>query len=203
MRRVATGVAVLAAGAVTPASAGFELTIDGSNSFNAPLIEIENTRMDGVALERFGLTIGDTAYNFDRITDPEDTDEELSNVEIEQGDFPDNFKRVDGFRLDFQPDLSPGASKSWIVDIDRDGQNTNEDFRSVLFNNGADKDNAVATAYFGETGSVSLTLANDDDGQLDEVYTYSAVVPLPAGLPLFAGGLAGVAFVARRARRAG
>jgi hypothetical protein len=84
------GVAVLAAGAVTPASAAFKLTIGGCNSFNAPLNELENMRTDGVALGRFDLTIGDTAYNFDRITDPDNTANPLSSVVVEKGDFPDD-----------------------------------------------------------------------------------------------------------------
>jgi hypothetical protein len=200
MRPLARVVAVITAAVVTPASAGFELTIDGSDSFNAPLIELENTRTDDVALERFGMTIGDMAYNFDRITDPDDTDKALSKVDIEQGDFPDDVNRVNKFLLKFDPALTQKQSISWIVDIDEDDQNTNENFRSVLFNNGAEKDNAVATAYFGDGTELSLELPNGQTG-LDS-YNYSAVMPLPAALPLFAGGLAGVAFVARR-RRAG
>lgn len=111
MRRVAMGVAVLAAGAVTPASAAFKLTIGGCNSFNAPLNELENMRTDGVALGRFDLTIGDTAYNFDRITDPDNTANPLSSVVVEKGDFPDDNESIHEFALHLTSDCEAGFLK--------------------------------------------------------------------------------------------
>jgi hypothetical protein len=200
MRRSPLIAVALACCATTAAHAGFKLTIAESDDFgaNAPVLTLENTSATE-RLDTFSLSIGDTAYNFDRITAPDDADAPLAEATIAQGDFPDGGERVDTLELQFPADeLAAGSSISWLVDIDLDGGDSSEDFRTVLFNNGSGVANAVAAAVYGDDSEQRITLA-DGPGDLA---SYTFATPLPAALPLFAGGLAGIGFVLHRRRRA-
>lgn len=198
MRRSPLIAVALACCATTSAQAGFKLTIATSDDYgaNAPLMTLENTSSSRV-LDSFSLSIGDPAYNFDRITAPDDAGDPLSGATVTQGDFPDGGERVDTLELQFPEDeLAAGSAISWLVDIDRDGGDSSEDFRTVLFNNGDGVANAVAAAVFADGSEQRITL---DDGPTGQA-SYSFVAPLPAALPLFAGGLAAVGLVLRRRR---
>lgn len=200
MRRSPVIAVALACCATTTAHAGFKLTIAETDDFgfNAPVLTLENISATGV-LQTFSLSIGDAAYHFDRITDPDDADDPLAGATITQGDFADGGARVETLELQFpEGELAAGSAISWLVDIDLDGGDSSEDFRTVLFNNGSAVANAVATAVYGDDSEQQLTLGDRPAG----LASYTFVAPLPAALPLFAGGLAGIGLVLRQRRRA-
>jgi hypothetical protein len=134
-------------------------TFDVFNDANTPTLRVTNTSSGMLQLTEFEVTIGDTAFNFDSVTDivaPAGT-----GVTLESPDDNDSGGvRADLVRLAFTA-FDPGESVTFVVDIDRDDSNTLESFRRVLFNNG-DAPNAVATAFSGDE-SCSVTLGDADD----------------------------------------
>jgi len=144
--------AALQAGAYEPA---FRLIIWGNA--NVPSVQVTNQSRDPIT--HIELTIG----NFDK-----------------HFDMPSG--RKDTYKVDFPAPyyLQPGASHYVALDIDADpAENTSENFRVQLFNNGQDRPNAtltVVTLQNGKEVTASLTLP---DGAADEYayYFYSESRP--------------------------
>lgn len=186
---------------VAAAFYGWSLTIDDSNPngnpFNAPDFTLTNDPLSFAPLESFTFTIGDTSFNFDVVQNIVPTGSLITPDTLNNKGAPP--ARDDLFRID-NLGLAPGAVATWEADVDSDASEppgSVPDSRDVFFNN-ASASNSIATAYFGDGSQLAIELPDDDPGL--STYNYVAVVPLPAALPLFAGGLAGIAWVAHRRR---
>lgn len=194
----------LATTASQAATLGFELTIsnllDGNGSTtNVPLMTLENTSSSAL-LTRFTMTIGDTGFNYDAIyffnPSPGGTMTLIAG-DMDSADAGGNAARVDTGIIDFTS-FDPGETADWRVDIDVDTSDTLEDYRTVLFNNGAATPNAAFSATF-DTGAV-LTVVATDLPATQTSYTFAAVqpIPVPAALPMLMAGVGGLAFLRRR-----
>lgn len=190
------GVMAACAGSASAATVGFTLVISGAA--NTPSMLLTNDS-DSALLTGFSLTIGDTDYNFDAFNSLPSNPAGGTAV----GNTPDtnNLGAIRSDLIDISyTGFNPGETSSWIVDVDVDSDNTVEDYRTVLFNNGSVA-NAVATALFSGGGVLSLTLS--DGGVSQPSYTFSASsvlseVPLPAALPMLASAMVLAGFAARR-----
>lgn len=123
-------------------------------SSNSPTLRVTNRSSGTLNITALELTIGDAAFNFDAV----DEIETPAGVEIVVGSPDangDGGVRSDLVRLDFTG-FGSGKTVSFGTDIDRDHQNSTEDYRDVLFNNGA-APNAIVTAFSGN-GKCSVTL---------------------------------------------
>lgn len=189
-----SGVAAQAAGVV-----GYQFDIFG-NDTNVPNMTLQNNS----AIETItglSMTIGATNYNFDAVyflaPSPGGT------IGVVQGDGnASGGTRVDQFVVSFTS-LDPSETAAWRVDVDIDNANTVENFRTVFFHNGASP-NSVLSVTFSDGTVLSQTLA-DQGSATDDRFTYTqsqspAAVPLPAGLPLAATGLAALGLIRRRRR---
>ncbi|MEL6338154.1 MAG: PEP-CTERM sorting domain-containing protein, partial [Pseudomonadota bacterium] len=102
--------------------------------------------------------------------------------------------------------LQPGQSASFALDVDSDAGVFQQDYRTILFNNGA-AENALAEATFASaSGPTTLALVLDDQPATDGIARFSAEqaisappsVPLPGTLPLALAAIAGFGFLSRR-----
>lgn len=195
--------------AAEAATLGFDLTIDGSassviGSTNVPVLTLVNT--GDHALIGFSLTIGDPAFNFDGLVDLV-VPVGVTALVIE-GD--DNINGIDGVNTDRVAltfdSLQPGQSASFALDVDSDAGVFQQDYRTILFNNGA-AENALAEATFASaSGPTTLALVLDDQPATDGIARFSAEqaisappsVPLPGTLPLALAAIAGFGFLSRR-----
>jgi hypothetical protein len=173
---------------VAPANAattGFTLLINGNT--NVPTMTLTNDSTLA-QLIRFTLTIGNTTRNYDSVTNtspPPGGSFTLNSPDTNSS----GGVRSDVIDIAFTG-FDPAEQFSWDADFDIDNGNTNENYRTVLFNNGT-ADNAVATAFFLGGSSVALTLP--DGNATATSFTFSAsevsAVPLPAALSLMLLGL--------------
>lgn len=180
------------ASSVTP-NYGFDLSLAGNT--NVPVFTLSNTSDPAIQLLQFTFTIGDTTRHFDfvdALTSPAG-----GTATLNTPDSINNGLRNDVIDITFTG-FDTGESVSFEADIDVDpSSNVVQDFRTVFFNNGTAL-NSVATAFFSNGSSLALTLP---DNPPNFQYSISAV-PLPAALPLFAIGLAGMGILARRRKSA-
>lgn len=193
-----TALAALIFSALTTASAqassvspeiGFRMTTQGGDFVRFIL---SNDSTAGITLDQFTFTIGDLSYNFDAVTLGENP--AGGTATSKSPDAVNNVIRSDFIALDFTG-FDSSESAEFFAEIDRDGApNSSEDYMTVFFNNGA-APNSIATAFFSNGHSLSLTLP---DNPTNFQFSASAVVPLPAALPLFVAGLAGLGIAARR-----
>lgn len=189
-----SGVAAQAAGVV-----GYQFDIFG-NDTNVPNMTLLNTSATET-ITSLSMTIGATNFNFDAVyflaPSPGGT------ISVTQGDGnASGGTRVDQFIVGFTS-LDPTETAGWRVDVDIDNRNTVENFRTVFFHNGASP-NSVVSVTFSDGTILSQTLA-DQGLASDDRFTFSqslnpAAVPLPAGLPLAATGLAALGLIRRRRR---
>ena len=134
------GLMVFTGGAAQAYTPAFSLQLSGSK--NVPRIEVTNESRDPIV--RIELTVGDISKHF-----------QIGDV------------RKDTAKYDVN--LAPGATFAVNLDIDDDDDgDTVEDYRRVMFNNGADMQNAVLTIVTRQgdqelTESITLT-----DGAADE-----------------------------------
>lgn len=128
--------AVAAAG--TALEYGYELTIDGGQTwgYNAPRVGVANT--GSTELASLHLSIGDSAYNFDNHADPLAVGDLTANVlsPVAENGGP----RSEEFYVLFEG-MGIGESWSAALDIDRDDLpagklGSREDFRNVLLGDG-------------------------------------------------------------------
>ena len=146
-------------GGGNPGSGDLGFVLEILDDTNTPTLQLTNHSTDTLAITAFELTIGDDAFNFDGVTDisaPAGT-----NVTVASPDTNDaGGERSDIIRLDFTG-FDPGETVTFVIDVDRDSNNTTEDYRDVLFNNG-EAPNAVATVFAG-AASRSITLPDAPD----------------------------------------
>lgn len=192
------GAAFLIAGTASAATTGFSLQITGSDN-NVPSLTLSNTGDQG-DISSLLLTIGNTAYNFDAAFNATQV---VGSFTFNLGPSLDTNTggglRSDNVSYTFG-DFGAGEVFGFRVDIDRDNNNTLEDYRSKFLPGGSalvSFDNGLVDSFL-----VDLTPTADNNS---EPYVYSASssvapVPLPAGLPLLLAGL-GAMGLFRRARR--
>lgn len=176
----------------------FELTIDGSVSdgFNVPQITLQN--LSGAhSITNLMISIGDTAYNWDGVTDltsPPGGNSTLNSPDTSTG----GGVRSDVLNIGFTG-FGPSESISFRADIDIDSSDSGEDFRTVLFNNaGADNSNIKVTFTGGDMLNVTMP-----DEQFFTEFTFSArdnvpfTTPAPETFVLILGGLFAVGWLRR------
>ena len=192
----ALGLVLATAAPAAALSTGYTLEIDGNT--NVPVVQVTNTSTSAL-LNSFGLTIGDTAYNFD-YAGSIGADVGTIGFTLVTGDTANGGARTALLQFTLTG-FDPGEVFGFETDIDPDNTNTIVDFRDVFFNNGT-APNAVFSVGFSDGTTFALTLPDDVE---KSSYTFSesvSDVPLPAALPLLGAGLAGLGFVARRRRGA-
>ena len=154
------------ASSVSAALIGFELKFAGS--CDNPTVRLTNTSEANVQLTDFSMTIGDTSREFDVITDPfNDTDpgEDLvSNLVI--GDSSQDLIGTDLYEFSFTGFNSNDLIR-FYTEIDKDAQNTGEDYRSVFFNNGENENSVVTVSFFDGLNPGTLTMALPDGAVVD------------------------------------
>ncbi len=183
--------------AVVPTTLGFDLSFAGNT--NVPTFTLTNTSDPGNALVNFTFTIGDESRHFDFVQNLLDPVGGVSTL-ISPDDV-NNGTRSDVIEIDFTS-FDAGEFVSFESDIDVDpNSNVVQDFRNVFFNNG-NALNSVATALFSTGDIVSFTLPDNPQNLNFSASTTINAVPLPAALPLFAVGLAGLGVLARRRKSA-
>ena len=174
MTRYFTTTAALAAflttGAVASAESltcSYEYLLEASptptnpaDAYNAPLMTFRNT--GNVAITRFGMTIGDTDFNFDAIVNV--TADGIETASIVAPDDINNGVRTDRFELAAEG-FDGGEQWSADVDVDEDdptGVGTIVDVRNILFNNG-EADDAEVFVEFANGKVLSVALDNLSD----------------------------------------
>ena len=183
-------------------------SIDGTTgTFDTPVLSLQNTTTAGIArISSFSLTIGDTTRNYDLIggfagggATGVDT-ASYSPDQLQAG------ARADVVSASFS-NFDPNEKFVFKVDIDLDGitnnnLQTNQDFRTVLFNNGAGP-NAKITVNFAPSGTnpantiagpatKSFFLKDSTPGQNTYEFSPATAVPEPGTLLTFAAGVAAI-----------
>lgn len=190
------GLIALGASTASAATLGFTLTISGSGQTgaNEPRFVLTNNSASAQITD-FDFGIGNTGYNFDGFYNIIAPAGGTASANVDAN--TNGGSRVDVINAAFTG-FDAGENAQWNVDVDIDTLNTFEDYRTVLWNNGAAL-NTVFTATFSTGDTLSVTAP---DAAVVSSYTFSAssapAVPLPAGLPLVLTGLAGFALLKRR-----
>lgn len=197
---LAPTVLALSGAAASAATIGFEVRLGGRNT-DAPNVRITNLS-DTAHLTGISVHIGDTRYNFDamyRFRLPTGVD--FTRV---QGDARRRGRGRENVVAATFTNFAPTDRVRFRLELDRDGQgNTDEDYRMILFNSRT-APNAQFTATFSNNQTLDLTLP---DAPERRSYRYSNTaaasqplppVPLPAGFPLMALGIAGLGLVGMR-----
>ncbi len=182
---------LLLVGQANAALVGYEFQIFGNN--NVPTVTLENLS-SSADITRFIMTIGNTVYNFDAAYH-----EVLTGITSFTRVSPDA-NDSGGVRSDQDEytfvGFAPGGIFKFDTDVDRDNANTTENYRTVLFNNGA-VPNSTLTVEFTGGWSLSGTLP-DYSGDPPYVFSQVQVIPLPASLWLVGGGLLALAGLRRK-----
>ncbi len=171
----------------------------------ATVVRLTNTSPGSAEINGLILTIGDTAYNYDLVHSAQaevDTGATLTPTLVE-GDTANGGPRTDLLRYTFTG--FEGSDRfRFGIDIDIDDANTTEDFRTVLFNNGA-AENATVVVTFADgpqTGILTLTLPDGTPGEAGYNFTAEGTtVPEPLSLTLVGSTLLLGAILRRHAAR--
>lgn len=196
LRLAAVGIAALGLATASRAQVvGYTLVIGGNT--NAPTLTLTNDAAGGITLTSIVLTIGDTTRNFDAILNENvgATGIAFTRIAPSDGD--------GGLRSDFLEYTFTGFDSSetfqFDADVDIDNSNTIEDYRVVLFNNGAAA-NAVLTVNFGNGNTLTQTVADQTPGLSAYTFSQSAVAPEPGTLALLGLGALPIASMVIRRR---
>lgn len=154
LRLAAVGIAALGIAAASHAQVtGYTLVLSGST--NIPTFQLTNNSDPGLTLTAFTVTIGNTAFNYDGVQGVV-----LGSLGSATLITPDTNTsggvRSDTVEYTFTG-FDPGEAFQFEVDVDVDTNNTTEDYRTVLFNNGA-APNAVVTVSFDNGSVLSQTM---------------------------------------------
>ena len=189
-----------------------------------PLFQLENQSEGGLEITRIDFSIGNPAYNFDRVTLTGTTAGGVYTLGAPAGgtmsifgssiDTVNGGVRSDSFSLAFT-DFDPGEVARWTAEIDQDSPpagaaNNAANFRTVFFDNGgASVPNSTMTVHFSDLRTLVYSISGVSQGQIAytfiqgaDDFTSPGEVPLPAALPLLGAGLAGLGVAARKRRRA-
>lgn len=197
----AASIAIL--GAAHAATVGATLTINTETTdSNVPRLVVTNDS-DSVDITRFTLTIGDPNYNFDGYQDADFSavDSWMTNMDtnlLGGGTAAGRYHTADLFGM---VGFNPGEAVQLEVDVDINFANSVENFRTVLWNNGAMVDNALWTVYFSDDTVLSTVLNDDPVARAEYSFSVSnsmAAVPVPGAALLIAPVLAGAGFMRRR-----
>jgi hypothetical protein len=184
------------------ATVGFSLristTLTPTGSFDAPGFTLTNLSDPGLRISSMLFTIGNPAFNFDSVSllgAPAG-----GTAILGPGDTANGGARTDSFGIAFTS-FDPNEVAIWRVEIDRDSLNSTTNFRTVFFNNGALVADSIVSVLFSDKRTLEMTLGGSTTAAN---YTFSgfeesAVIPLPAALPLLAGALGLLGFMRRRA----
>lgn len=200
-------VGLMAAAPAMAATYGYELSINdpiynsASGNLNVPDFQLENISDlgSGIDITDFELTIGDITFNYDFVRQQNIITDDGSDLVATLNSVGTSNDGVGDDLLDFSfVGFNPADIFQFEVDVDPDDGEPTQDFRVAMF----------------PTAQVSVTFSNGDTlSQLlnpsdtsPESYTFQqvvtpAVVPLPAGLPLYLGALALAGIVGQRKRR--
>jgi hypothetical protein len=178
------------------------------------IFRLENTSGPGTEITGLSLFIGDTDYNFDKVGsffNIIDTGSILTPSLItgddDQGGVNDPAGRFDTIALAFSG-FDSGDRFEFSTDIDEDNNNTDEDFLTILFNNGASVENAwISVSFLAglEKGTINYTLP-DMAIEADQRYDFESSgktdpIPEPATLMLFGLGILGLTGMNRRKKQ--
>ncbi len=189
----------LGAGSAEAASVGFTLRLTGVTN---PIVKIVN-KSDTAEITSFVMTIGDTAYNFDRAFVHTDLTTPGIDATLLGPDDIHNGVRSDFVSYAFN-NFSVGSKFFFQTDVDIDNQNSAEDYKNILFHlDGSDTSmNSLVTVQFSDGTELSQQMPNWLTGDVmrftlmgESSYqqngTPPAAVPLPAaawsGISLLAG----------------
>jgi hypothetical protein len=163
---------VVPAAAGTPAppppepKRGFTFTLN--SNFNQPVVTLRNDSDPTILITGLNWSIGDTSKNFDASV------MEAGPMTFSQTS-PDNNLNGGGRSnvvLYTFTGFDPGETFSFRVDIDRDNTDSTEDYRTVLFNNGAAANSTITVSF--STGSPIVFAIPDDPPPVGSAYSFSA-----------------------------
>lgn len=193
------------------ATVGFELRIGGGK--NAPIIHLIN-QSTAASIEKFSLTIGDGAFNFDDYTIKSLTTAHFTSSSVDE---TDGGIRSDELSFVFD-DFGPGQAFRIKSDIDIDSEASKEDYSQIMFQLGGSdpSDNSLVSVDFSDGTLLSGNLP-DFESKTDGSYVFALsrevpngddgptpAIPLPpglwAGLGLL-GGLGAVGLARKTFRR--
>jgi len=186
------------------ATQGFSLKVSTAGAlggtFDAPGFTLTNLSDPGLNISSILFSIGNTAYNFDSVTQLGAPVGGTATRTV--GDAANGGARTDTFSIAFTS-FDPSEVATWRAEIDPDSFNQVADFRKVFFNNGGSTiSNSVATVMFSNARTLEVTLSGSLTGT---TYTFFAseesltAIPVPATLPLLAGALGLLGLIRRRA----
>ncbi len=157
-----------------------------------------NNDSDFADITAYTISIGDTAFNFDRVTSGFEF--AGSSVVVVSPDAVDDAVRSDDLSLSFE-NFFPGQRSQSIVDIDPDSGNSDVccTIYGVMFNNG-DAPNAVIAVTFSNGFILDAEIPDmDSAAACSSGCEFSSEFDLPEpALPLLVGSMVAAALVARR-----
>jgi hypothetical protein len=198
----AAGTLAIAAPAAAATSFSFDMGPNGG-SYDTALVTLTNTS-DLASLVSFSIDFAPSPANIDRASSFTRLNDGGANISwtVVSPDTSDNGVRADWLRMTFTGFEARNADEAlrFHIDFDPDtGNASNQDFRNILFNNGA-LNNAVLTVGFSDGVTLSQTLG---DGAPQASYHFTgstAAVPEPATWALMIMGFGGAGATLRRRR---
>lgn len=155
----ATVAAALAlASAAHAQTTGYSLQLSGNN-FNEPVLRLTNTS-DAAQLTAFSLTIGDTAFNFDSVSNENVTPVGSLTFSLVTPD-RDGSGGVRSNSVEYTfAGFDPGELFLFETDVDPDSINQTVDYRTVLFDLGGSSsaDNSLVSVLFSNGVTLSGNL---------------------------------------------
>ncbi len=186
------GGALLAGASAHAGVIGFQVTLNGN--INDPTITVVN-QSDTELITNFMMTIGDTSFNWDAVVNVVNPAGGASVLNMPDANTSGG-SRSNVIDIDFSG-FDPLEFASFDGDVDKDNSDTSEDFREVLFNNGAAPNSHVMVS-FSNGLSLDLELPDSTPGLTSYTFSASQDIPVPAGAALMFGGLVGLTWLRRR-----
>jgi hypothetical protein len=139
----------------------FSITIDSSIGVNDPKFTLTNLSDENYDIVGVSISIGDTNYNWDAFwwnkrygeRTPVDKWGDLTLLHVTPDENYSGGERADIAKASFSG-FNAGDVFKWIMDPDHDRENTYEDYREIMFNNGSNP-NAVISVDFFYNGSIN------------------------------------------------
>lgn len=184
-------VALLTAGAAQAATTGVQAVFSGSDE-NVPTLTLTNIGDTG-SISGFSMTVGPAAtYGIDGWENP------VVPLGVTPTYNPNDFDLNGGGQYDTVgitfTGFTSGLSFSIDFDVDTNFGNTVQDYRTDFLPGGL----LVVEFTGGTVSQIDFDLTPASTTQSSYTYSDTAVIPVPAGLPLMLTALAGAAVVQRR-----